>query len=232
MGLPRALLAAAVLLSGQALASGSIRGVAAFSGPAALAVPDGPSRKSDPFCAKRPFRDESILLSPNGAALQNVVVRIIKGAPPLAVRPQQPVVIDQRDCLIRPRISAAVRGQPILFRNSDGTMHAPRGHAGPKPVFNLVQPPKAKDAEKTAKVDGDVLRLQCDVHPWMQGYVVTSENGFFAVTGEDGGFSLDAVPPGSYTVEAWHEKLGRQTVELTVVEGQPAVANFAFSNEG
>ena len=114
-----------------------------------------------------------------------------------------------------------------LDKNSDGTLHNVHTYVDKKTLFNKAQPPRAEAIE--AKVDAEgVIRFQCDVHPWMTGYVVVSDNGRFDTTGEDGRFTVEGVPPGTYTVEAWHEKLGTQTAQVTVEPGETAKATFTF----
>ena len=72
------------------------------------------------------------------------------------------------------------------------------------------------------------MRWKCDVHPWMRGYIGISKNGLQAVSGADGSFKIDNVPPGKYTVESWHEKYGTKTQEVTVEAGKPAKATFKY----
>ena len=86
-------------------------------------------------------------------------------------------------------------------------------------VFN----PKQFDADQ-------IVKLKCDVHPWMTAYVLVSSNPFFAVTGDDGTFKITGLPPGNYTVEAWHERYGAKTAQITVAD-KPAVAVFAFESK-
>jgi hypothetical protein len=215
---------AALGVSGAAFAAGgTISGSIAFTGTPPVAEPL--KRNSDPICAKKQFNDESILV--NGGKLQNVVVRL-KGAPAAAKPPVEPVVIDQTDCMYRPRVQAAVEGQKVMVKNSDGTLHNVHSYLGTKTLFNQAQPPKAPPITKDVK-DADVLKLKCDVHPWMTGYVVYSKSPHFAVSQQDGKYEIKNVPPGKYTVEAWHEKLGTQTAEVTVTEGKTAQADLAFA---
>ena len=75
---------------------------------------------------------------------------------------------------------------------------------------------------------GDVVKFKCDVHPWMTGWVLVTDNPYHAVTGDDGSFNIKDVPPGKYTVEAWHEKYGSQTKEITVTDGAPADLKLSF----
>ncbi|HLL53192.1 MAG TPA: DUF2012 domain-containing protein [Myxococcaceae bacterium] len=218
------LVSAAVCASGAAFAAGgTISGSIAFTGTPPEAQPL--KRNSDPVCAKKQFNDETVLVT--GGKLQNVVVRL-KDAP-AGQAPVEPVVIDQVDCMYRPRVQAAVVGQKVMVKNSDGTLHNVHTYAGTKTLFNKAQPPKAEPINQAVKEDTEVMKLKCDVHPWMTGYVVYSKNPYFAVSKADGSFEIKNVPPGKYTLEAWHEKLGTQTAEVTVQDGKTAQTNLSFA---
>jgi plastocyanin len=207
--------------SGQA---GSIEGEVAFTGTAPVMQPL--KRGSDPVCAKAKMNDETVLVK--DGKLQNVVVRL-KGLP-AAQAPTEAVVVDQEKCMYRPRVQGAVKGQPIQIKNSDGTLHNVHTYVGQKTLFNKAQPPKAAPIAAEASQEG-VIKFKCDVHPWMTGYVVVSESAHFATSGADGAFTLKDVPAGTYTVEAWHEKLGTQETQVTVKPGEAAKASFTFSQK-
>jgi plastocyanin len=216
---------AAALGAGAALANGSVKGTISYTG--AAVKPEMLKRKGDAFCAKKDFADETVQVSKDGKALANVLVRI-KNAPAGAAAPTTPVVVDQQDCMYRPRVQGAVEGQKIEFKNSDQTMHNVHAFSGTKTLFNAPQQPKAAPMDKEAKGATDVVKLQCDVHPWMKGYVVYSKSPLFATSGTDGSFEIKDVPPGKYTIEAWHEKLGTQTAEVTVEDGKAADPKISF----
>jgi len=222
-------LAGAILLaSGVAFAAGSIEGTVAFSG--TPPKPQKLNRKSDPVCAKKDFNDEGILLSTNGKALQNVLVRV-KDAAPSAKMPTEDVIVDQKDCMYRPRVQGAVVGQKIKVKNDDPTLHNVHTYEGTKTLFNQAQPPGSAPIEKPLPKTDNVVKVKCDVHPWMAAFVVLNKNPYFAVTKEDGSFQIKDVPAGAYTIEAWHEKLGTQTQKVTVTEGKPVQAKFDFSDK-
>ena len=198
---------AALAVSGAAFAAGgTIAGTIGFTGTAPKV--EKLKRTSDPVCAKKEMNDETVMLSKDGKGVVNAVVRI-KGGPAAKTVPTDPVAVDQTDCMYRPRVQTAVEGQKVMIRNDDGTLHNVHAY-GVKPSFNQAQPPKSKPIEKafTREPNNDVVTFKCDVHPWMRGYVVYSKSPYFAVSKEDGKFEIKDVPAGSYTVEAWHEKLG------------------------
>jgi hypothetical protein len=95
--------------------------------------------------------------------------------------------------------------------------------------WNLGQPAQAPAIvrESLGKA-GEVVTLRCDVHPWMRAYAVVTDHPYFDVTGEDGAFTLKKVPPGRYTVEAWHPKLGLKSTTVTVRKGQTAALDIVF----
>ena len=218
---------AMMLVSGIAFAAGSIEGTALFSG--TPPKPQKLNRKSDPVCAKKDFNDESILLGKSGKELQNVLVRVKDG--PAGKAPTDDVLVDQKDCMYRPRVQGGVVGQKIQVKNDDGTLHNVHSYEGTKTLFNQAQPPGSAPIEKPLPKVDDLVKLKCDVHPWMAGFVVLNKNPYFAVTKEDGTFTIKDVPAGTYTIEAWHEKLGTKTQQVTVTEGKPAVAKFDFSDK-
>ena len=221
-----AIAGAMVLASGLAFA-GTIEGTVSFSG--TPPKPQKLNRKSDPVCAKKDFNDESILLSKSGKELQNVLVRV--KSTPAGKAPTEDVLVGQKDCMYRPRVQGAVEGQKIKVQNDDPTLHNVHTYEGTKTLFNQAQPPGSAAIEKPLPKTEDVVKLKCDVHPWMAAFVVVNKNPYFAVTKEDGTFQIKDVPAGTYTVEAWHEKLGTKTQQVTVTEGKPAQAKFDFSDK-
>ena len=127
-----------------------------------------------------------------------------------------------------PRMATAVVGQKILAKNGDPVLHNVHTYFGASTLFNKGMPnDKAAPIDTVAKEEG-MMKWKCDVHSWMRGYIGVSKSGLQAVTGADGGFKIDNVPPGKYTVEAWHEKYGTKTQEVTVEAGKPAKATFKY----
>jgi len=217
-----AALAAAVLpTAGRAE---TLSGAVEFTGtpPAATKL----DREADPFCAKKSFDDETVVVK--NKKLVNVWVHVTKGAPDTAAAADAaPVVVDQIDCMYRPRVQFAQVGQKVIAKNGDPILHNVHTYLGAATVFNKGMPNKeAKPVEHEAKKDG-VIRWKCDVHSWMRAFVGVNKNPYQAVTGDDGSFKID-LPPGTYTVEAWHEKFGVKTADVTVAAGKPATLSFKY----
>lgn len=206
---------------------GSITGTVTYSG-----VPPAPhriDRSSDPACEPRDIVDESMIIAADGS-LANVVVRLTDTTLRVTA-PSEPVVVTQTDCIYRPRIQGAIEGQPIEIHNGDATVHNVHGYdlgtEPPRALYNEAQLAGAAAIRKPT--DGrSMVKLACDIHPWMVGYVVVSPHPFFAVTGEDGAFRLDGVPAGTYQLEAWHEVLGTRTTTVEVTGAGLTAAGISF----
>jgi len=223
---PAALAANAPPATGPgALGKGSIAGNVKFTGkaPEMRAV-----NTPDPFCARQPIKEEEVMVGPGGG-LKNVIVRVVKGAAGTYDAPSTPATIDQNGCMYRPRAQVVMAGQTIQIRNSDQTLHNVHTYRGASTMFNQAQIPGMAPLTKTLTEAGQIIKFKCDVHPWMTGYVAVATNPFFAVSGADGNFTIDKLPAGTYTVEAWHERLGTRTADVTVTEGQPAKLQLEFA---
>jgi plastocyanin len=127
-----------------------------------------------------------------------------------------PVVMDQKGCLYSPQILAVQTGQKVIVKNSDNCVH--NVHTLPKENApqNMVQMPGGADLTFTFDKPEPFLKFQCDVHPWMFAWVSVYDHPYFAVTDKNGKFTIKDVPPGKYTLEAAHRKLGAQTADVEV----------------
>ncbi len=216
--------AAALAFAPGALADG-LKVSVHFTGKAP--TPQEINRKSDPFCAKTKMKDEEVLVT--GGMLENVLVRVTKGA--TAAPGTGDVVVEQHECMYRPRVSGAVAGQTILVKNGDQTLHNVHTYVGQKTLFNRAQPPGSPEVKEQVKPKdkNEVIRFKCDVHPWMSAFVVVNDNPYFAVTDKKGVADIAKLPPGKYTVEAWHERYGLKTAEVTVEAGKEAAAKIEYT---
>jgi plastocyanin len=219
---------AAQAAGGGAAAAGAVSGKVTFAGTAPK--PRAVNMGTDPLCAKLGSGVTSeVLLVGAGGGLQNVFVSVKDG---LGNRkfpaPTTPVNLDQKGCRYIPHVFGVQVGQPVRVTNSDETLH--NVHLLPKAneEVNFSQPKKSPAVTKTfSKVEVGVA-VRCDVHGWMNGYAGVVDHPFFAVSGPDGSFQIKGLPAGSYTLEAWHERLGTQTTKLTVDAKGTGTAAFTF----
>jgi hypothetical protein len=145
--------------------------------------------------------------------------------------PPAPAVLDQKGCFYTPRVLGVRVGQPIALSNSDPTFH--NVHALPRTnrEFNTGLSPGIAPTRRTFTAPEVMVRFKCDVHGWMAAHVGVLPHPFFAVTGADGAFALQGLPPGTYTIEAWHERFGAKTDQVAVADRQAQTASFAFTGE-
>ena len=142
--------------------------------------------------------------------------------------PKEAAVIDQKGCVYVPHVLGVMVGQQLDILNSDGTLH--NIHALPKvnKEFNKAMPRSKKQMSVTFDKVEAPFKVKCDVHPWMGAFVGVFEHPYFAVTDDSGSYTISGLAPGKYVVEAWHEKLGSQTADLTV-DDSGATQNFTFT---
>jgi len=143
--------------------------------------------------------------------------------------PATPAVIDQRGCLYHPRVLGLVAGQRLEIRNSDSLLHNIKAVPARNRGFNVSQPAAGMTTERSFSQPEVMIPLECNVHGWMQARVGVLPHPFFAVTGADGGFRIAHLPPGTYTIEAWHETLGTRTATVTVADTAAALLDFTFA---
>ena len=207
--------------------AGTVTGVVSFTGTAPVRAPL--RRDSDPYCDKTPALADDVIVT--DGKLKDVVVRIKPGTAGTHAVPDAPVVLTQRACTYAPHVTTAIAGQKLAIKNADRTYHNVHGWLGAKTLWNDSHPADAPDVIKDdVGKAGDVVELKCDVHPWMHAYVVVVDHPYIAVTGDDGTFTITGVPPGTYTVEAWHPTLGLRSAKVTVAKkGKKATARPAFS---
>jgi hypothetical protein len=184
-------------------------------------------RETDPFCARKQMKEEEVIVGAGGV-LKNVLVRISKGISGHYEPPAEGATLDQTDCMYRPRVQGIMAGQSLIIKNGDQTLHNVHSYKGPSTIFNQAQVPGLGPMAKKFNESGDIIKFKCDVHPWMTGYVGVSNHPFFAVTGDDGAFTIPKVPAGTYTLEAWHERYGSKTAEITVADDKPTEIKFVF----
>ena len=193
----------------------------------------GIDMSKDPYCVKQhasePAHMETVVVG-TGGGLENVVLYISEGLPPTLQNevPSEVPVFDQKGCMYQPHVLPLDANQKFKVTTSDQTAH--NIHPLPNPMTNVgwnqSQPPGAPPIEKSWK-NVEMIPVKCNIHPWMNGWHVVVK-GPYAVTDGSGNYTINNVPPGSYTVTAWQETYNTQTQKVTVAAGQSAKAEFTF----
>lgn len=160
--------------------------------------------------------------------LQNVVVQVRKGLEGRRFDPPKAVaVLDQVGCIYTPHVVALQVGQGLQIKNSDPLLHNIHGVSKFGQDFNDAMSTQGDVKAKTFQFP-EILPVKCDIHPWMRSYVAVSPHPFIAVTSEEGGFEIGGLPPGKYTLRAWHEALGQQDLEVTLSPTETKEISFFF----
>jgi plastocyanin len=197
------------------------------------AVPKMPTIQmgADPYCQSQhtaPVQDEEVVADAAGE-LANVFVYIKNPPAGNYPAPSTPLTLDQKGCRYYPHVSALQLGQKLNIKNDDATLH--NVHAMPvnNSQFNEGQPVQGMVAEKTLdKAETTPFKIKCDVHGWMKSYMAVMPHPFYAVSQANGQFTIPNLPPGTYTVVAWHEKYGQQEQSITVGPKESKQISFTF----
>lgn len=213
-----------------AFAGGAVTGKVVFEGtpPAPKPINFGAEKQCALMHGDKVPQNEEIVVRSDGALKWTLVH--LKDAPKQAGAAAEPALMDQKNCVFSPHVAAVQTGQKITFRNSDTVLHNVRSAAKTNKSFNIAQPIQGMETSKAYDQPELGIPLRCDVHFWMVSYLHVLDHPYFAVTGDDGTFTLKDVPPGTYTLEAWHEKLGTQTAQVTVVEGETRSQDLTFKS--
>ena len=205
---------------------GSISGTVKFKGtaPAPKKLDVG---KDKEVCDKTPKLDQSLVV--NNGNLANAVITITDIKKGKAVEAKK-VTLDQHGCEYKPHVVALPAGSTLEILNPDGILHNIHSYSKVNSAFNIAQPKFKKSLEQKIEKP-ETFEVKCDVHGWMSGWVVATANPYLAVTDNSGNFKLTDVPAGSYTVEVWHEKLGKSTQKVTVKAKDDAKANFELAGK-
>jgi plastocyanin len=214
--------------------AGSVKGGVMLDG----AAPKNEAIKmnADPVCVrenKSPQFQEAYTVGDDGKALANVFVYVKDGLGNYIYdTPTEPARIDQKECRYHPHVFGMRVGQPLEILNSDPTLH--NIHALPKgnSEFNTGQPIQNMKTTHTFDKPEVMVPFKCDVHGWMNAYVGVLNHPYYAVTDKSGKFELKDLPAGTYTIEAWHEKLGTQEQKVTLAEKESKDVDFTFKAAG
>jgi len=202
---------------------------------------DGPAPKAqrikmdaEPNCAKMhtgPVVSDEVVVGDKGA-LADVIVYVKEGLGNRTFEtPKEPVELDQKGCIYSPHVLAVQANQPVEITNSDPTTH----NVHPVPQFNKEwnksQPPKAEKIVESFAREEVAIPVKCNVHPWMKSYIAVFKHPYFKVTGKDGAFELKNLPPGEYTLVAWHGTLGTDEKKVSIGPKETKTVEFTLKAE-
>lgn len=206
---------------------GKIAGVVKAAG-ASPRQPPHPVFKNKEVCGNQ-VENESLILGPAGG-LRDAVVTLVDVKRGRAVELETANELDNRKCRFAPHVQAASVGQWLELKNTDSILHNDDARLGSRTLFNVGLWP-GRHLRKPMAYAG-VVRINCDVHPWMSAYVVVTEHPYHAVTDLYGDYEIEGVPPGDYTLRAWHERLGTLDKQVRVQAGKTTHADLTFDAQG
>jgi hypothetical protein len=210
--------------------TGTVTGKVVVEGtvpPADLIRLDG-DPKCESLAAGETRRAEYVVMG-DGNTLQNVFVYVKDGLPGrMYPVPSEPVVLDQQKCRYVPRVLGVQVGQQLTIKNSDPLLHNVRAESAINEPFDIGTPVQGMEVKRTFVTREVMVPFKCNVHAWMNAYVGVLEHPFFAVTDSTGRFTLPKLPPGSYTIEIWHERFGTHTQQVTVAASGTNDLTFTY----
>lgn len=204
---------------------GTITGTISFDGTAPV-MKVLKIEKDAKVCAVHDKYKEDVVLSESGG-LKNVVVYIegIKSGKAW----EKKYTLDQNGCRFEPHVVIVGVGQKLNILNSDGILHNIHTFSKLNKSVNKAQP-KFKKRISVKFTKAEFIKLRCDVHAWMLAWIVAAANPYYVTTDDAGNYTLTGVPAGTYTLKFWHETLGEQSTEVTVVAGGSVKADAKFSS--
>jgi hypothetical protein len=211
--------------------AGTVTGKVSFSGD--KPVMKTLSMDATPACARAhttPQKSQEVVVNDNGT-LKNVFVYVKSGLPDKQWSPPGGAIkLEQKGCMYEPHVFGVMANQEFEIINDDPTNH--NIHPLPKDnkEWNESQPPKGDSKLKHFAREEVMIPVKCNVHPWMRSYIGVVGHPFFAVTGADGSFSIKGLPPGKYTLQVWHEKLGTKDVEVEVGAKESKTVDFELKS--
>jgi len=170
--------------------------------------------------------DESLIVSKDNG-IKNAVIWLPDVKLPPDFKPAKEK-LDQQECLFVPHVLAAPVGSQVDVVNSDKALHNVRAQAGEEKLFNYAMPIPGHVVPTRLKKEG-MFKVSCDVHPWMRAWLVVLPLSPWAITGEDGTWKIEGIPPGTHKLKIWHERLGERDAEISVEAGQTATHDVQYN---
>ena len=207
--------------------AGTIVGTVKFDGAPPARKPVEISKDRE-VCGAASHYDESLMVD-GGGGIANAVVSIpaiARGAP---LTPLKGVKFDQKNCVYTPHVLAFPIGSTIDIVNSDGILHSVRTGSKRNPALDMAQPPFKRVIAVAPLEYPELIDVGCDAHNWMRGWWFVAGNPYYAVTDGGGNYTIKNVPPGTYTLEVWQEKLGIRTRRVRVEPDQTVTVDFAIA---
>ena len=204
---------------------GTISGTVKYGGAPPSPEPLEITKDRD-VCGTYVVYDPSLIVASDGG-IANAVVTIAdisKGEP---MKPEAAVKFDQKGCEYVPHVLVFPAGSTIDIVNSDGILHNIHTESKINPVIDVAQPGFKREIQVTI-AKPEIIKVSCDAHNWMQGWWYAAVNPYYALTGRDGSFTIANIPPGTYTLRVWQERLGVVTQKVTVGAGATVTANFTM----
>lgn len=209
--------------------SSSVSGTITFTGTAPTPQPLNLDRECQELRGE-PATSQKVVVNDDGT-LRWVFVYVKEGLgdQQFAVS-DEPVILDQEGCMYDPHVIGLQTGQTLKILNSDPLLH--NIHAMPEQnrPFNFGMPTAGQERDQSFRVPEVMVRIKCDVHPWMEAWAGVTEHPYHGVSGDDGSFSIENLPAGDYVIEAWHEQFGTQTQNITVGDDESATVDFSFGD--
>jgi len=173
----------------------------------------------------------------NDDTLVNVLVYVSKGLEGKTFdKPKDPVILDQVGCMYTPHVVAVMVGQTLEIHNSDATLHNVMTMPRENPPFNVGMPVQGSKLEKVFNKPEFKMNLKCFMHPWMSAYVHVLPHPFFAVSGNDGSYTIKGLPPGEYEITVLHETSMFQpapaVAKVKITAGETSKADFTYTPKG
>jgi hypothetical protein len=208
---------------------GTIDGVVTLSGAAAAGATIKTTKNQD-YCGAT-IPDPTYTVDSAGG-LANVIVYLKDITKGNAAR-SEPLVLVNDHCMFRPRVQGAMVGQQITISSNDPILHNthPQNAETNATIYNIALPFKGFSVTKPLPANPELIKVKCDAHEWMHAWIMELDHPYYATTGTDGHFTIKDVPPGNYTLVAWHEAAGEKSEPVVVMGGKTTKSKITLAEK-